>query len=166
MMAGFRKRALLFFSAAFLLLVPPFLHLIDSYGFSKKAVPLSAEIAGYEPEVKGMAGGRRQILDFYLLRYLGVEKRVRLGARIVGSKDKVEPPEKGASHRIGDRLTIYCLPDRPEEMLIKGEGSLFMAAYHAGSLVPLLYLLKLAAAVLLLVGVREVLLKKAKGRSS
>ena len=149
------SKALLSLAVALVLLVAPSLKLLESYRFSQNAVDVEAEITSYDPEVQGMAGGRRQIKDFYTIQYLGVEKRLQLGSRIVSSKEKVEAPEKGAPFATGDRLTIYCLPELPETMLIKREGDLFMAAYHAGDMIPLLYLLKLAAVVSLLLSVRQ-----------
>ncbi len=149
------NKAFLSLAIALVLLVAPSLKLLESYRFSQNAVVVEAEITSYDPEVQGMAGGRRQIRDFYTIRYLGVEKRLQLGSRVVGSMEKVEPPEKDAPFAPGDSLAIYCLPESPEKMLIKREGGLFMAAYHAGNMAPLLYLLKLAAVVLLLVSVRQ-----------
>lgn len=151
------QKALLALSAALLLLIAPSMNLVESLHFAENAVIGEAKIIAYEPEIRGKAGGRREVRDYYTISYLGLKKQLLLGSRIVTSKEKVEPPEEGAPFKAGESLTILYLSDMPERMMLNPEGELLSSYYHSHDGIALLYLLKLAALILLLFATRQLM---------
>ena len=151
---GNLKKGVVCLSLAFILLIPPFLNFMESLNFSQNAISENARIDGYIPEIMGKAGGRREIKDFYIISYAGIEKKMQLGSRMVTSKEKVNSPEEGAPFKAGDNLPIIYFSKNPQIMILKKGNNLLFSIYHSHRNIALFYLLKLISILLLLYSIK------------
>lgn len=108
----------------------------------------------YIPEIMGKAGGRREIRDFYIIKYEGIEKKIQLGSRIITSKEKVTSPEKNAPFREGERLPVAYLSQYPQKVLVNPHKNLFKEAYNSSDNIAFIYLLKVLSFFLLIYSIR------------
>lgn len=152
--SGNLKKGLYALAAALFLLLPPLFHFMDSLQFSKNAIKEKAAISKYVPEILGKAGGRREIKDYYIIRYGGIDKKVQLGSRTVTSKEKVSSPEKDAPYKAGGTLEVLYLPEYPQKSVINPGKNILKTVYHSHDSIALLYLLKITSFFLTLLGLR------------